>query len=105
MSSSHNGLAESDLSFTLEELNSYIEHRETGLSKKSQEWIGRAAKAFWHYTNGIINKNSLDTLRTTILKNISAKILRAKCFHLLWYSLNISQRRGLIIATMLSLFF
>ncbi len=78
MSSSHNGLAELDLSFTSEELNSYIEYRETGLTKKSQDWIERAAKTFWRYTNGIINKNSLDTLRTTILEKYQCQDSKSK---------------------------
>ncbi len=52
----------------MRELKSYIKYRETGLTKKSQDWIERAAKAFWHYTNGVINKNNLDTLRTNTLE-------------------------------------
>jgi len=66
------------LSFTLRELKSYIEHRKTGLTKKSQDWIERAAKAFWHYTKGIINKNSLDALRTNTLEKYQCEDSKSK---------------------------
>ena len=74
----HKGLFELDLSYTLDELNSYVEYRNTGLTKKSQDWIGRAAKAIWRYTNGTINKNNLDTLRTNILQKYQSEDARSK---------------------------
>ncbi len=74
----HNGLAELDLPFTLKELNGYIEYRKTGLTKKSQDWIERAAKALWHYTNGIINKNNLDTLRADTLDKYQCEDSKSK---------------------------
>jgi len=74
----HNRLTELDLIFTLKELNSYTEHRKTGLSKKSQDWIERAAKAFWHYTNGTVNKNNLDTLRTNTLHKYQSEDAKSK---------------------------
>jgi integrase len=73
-----NGLTELDLSFTLDELNSYIEYRNTGLTKKSQDWIGRAAKAFWNYTNGTVNKNNLNTLRKNILQKYKSEDAKSK---------------------------
>jgi hypothetical protein len=64
----HNGLAELDLLFSLDELNSYVEYRNAGLTRKSQDWIERAAKAVWNYTNGTVNKSNLDALRPNILQ-------------------------------------
>jgi integrase len=74
----HNGLVELDLSFTLRELKSYLEYRKTGLTKKSQDWIERGAKAFWHYTKGTINKNSMDTLRTNTLEKYQCEDSKSK---------------------------
>ena len=74
----HNGLIGLNLSFTLEELNSYLEYRKTGLTKKSQDWIERAAKAFWHYTNGIINNNNLDLLRINTLDKYQCEDSKSK---------------------------
>jgi hypothetical protein len=74
----HNGLTELNLPFTLGELNSYIEFRETGLTRKSQDWIERAARTFWDYTNGSINKHNLDTLRTTVLQKYQSEDARSK---------------------------
>ncbi len=68
VSFSHNGLSELELSFSLDELVSYEEYRNSGLTRKSQDWIRRAAKAIWNYTNGSVNKSNLDTLRTNILQ-------------------------------------
>jgi hypothetical protein len=78
VSFSHNGLSELDLSFALDELKSYVEYRNTGLTRKSQDWIGRAAKAFWNYTSGTINKNNLDTLRTNILQKYQSEDAKSK---------------------------
>ena len=74
----HNGLAELDLSFTLRELRSYVEYRKTGLTKTSQDWIERAAKAFWNCTNSSINKNSLDTLHTNTLGKYQSEDSKSK---------------------------
>ena len=60
------------------ELKSYIKYRETGLTKKSRDWIERAAKAFWRHTKGIINKNSLDTLRTNTLEKYQCEDSKSK---------------------------
>jgi hypothetical protein len=78
VSFSHNVLSELDLWFTLDELNSYVEFRNSGLTKKSQNWIRRAAKAFWDYTNGIINKHNLDTLRSNTLQKYQSEDARSK---------------------------
>jgi integrase len=78
VSFSHNGLSELDLSFTLDELNSYVEYRNTGLTRKSQDWIGRAAKAVWNYTNGTVSKSNLDALRTNILQKYQSEDARSK---------------------------
>jgi hypothetical protein len=78
VSSSHNGLSGLDLWFTLDELDSYVKYRNTELTRKSQDWIVRAAKAIWNYTNGTINKNNLDTLRTNILQKYQSEDARSK---------------------------
>jgi integrase len=78
VSFSNNGLSDIDLSFTLDELESYVEYRNTELTRKSQDWIVRAAKAIWNYTNGTINKNNLDTLRTNILQKYQSEDARSK---------------------------
>jgi hypothetical protein len=62
----------------LGELKSYVEYREIGLTRKSQDWIGRAAKAIWDYTNGTVNKNNLDTLRTNILQKYQSEDAKSK---------------------------
>ena len=74
----HNGITKLDLSFTLRELNSYIEYRKTELTKKSQDWIERAAKALWHYANGIVNKNNLDALRADTLDKYQCEDSKSK---------------------------
>jgi hypothetical protein len=74
----HNGLTELDLCFTLDELDSYVKYRNTELTRKSQDWIVRAAKATWNYTNGTVNKNNLDTLRTNILQKYQSEDARSK---------------------------
>jgi integrase len=74
----HNGLAELDLSFTLKELRSYVEFRETGLTKKSQDWVERAANSFWRYTKGIINKDGLDALRANTLEKYKSEDSKSK---------------------------
>jgi integrase len=74
----HNGLSELDLPFTLKELRSYVEFRETGLTKKSQDWVERAARGFWRHTKGIINKNSLDALRSDTLERYKSEDSKSK---------------------------
>ncbi|HXY87094.1 MAG TPA: hypothetical protein VEG44_01500 [Candidatus Acidoferrales bacterium] len=74
----HNGLIELNLSFTLRELNDYVEYRKAGLTRKSQDWIERGARAFWRSTNGIVNKHNLDILRTNTLNRYKCQDSESK---------------------------
>ena len=51
----------------MDELTSYTERREYGLSKYSVDWIDRAQKAIWDCTNGSISQKSIDKLRLFVL--------------------------------------
>ncbi len=72
------GLAELELPFTKDELRSYTNARKLGLTKKSEDWIERASRTFWNFTNGIINKKSIDELLSTTLKNYQSESARGK---------------------------
>jgi hypothetical protein len=72
------GLTELDQSFTLKELNDYVKYRKAWLTKKSQDWIERGAKAFWHDTNGIVNKHNLDVLRANTLNKYNCQDSKSK---------------------------
>jgi hypothetical protein len=70
-------------------LRSYKEYRKIGLTKKSYDWIERAAKTFWHYAKGIINKNCLVALRTNTLEKYQCADSKSKLLSLLWHPSNI----------------
>lgn len=62
----------------MKELRGYVEFREAGLTKKSQDWIERVDKSFWRYTKGIINKNNLDVLRANTLEKYQCEDSKSK---------------------------
>jgi hypothetical protein len=81
-SESHNllqgGLGELQLSFTKDELLSYVKARTLGLSDKTIYRIEKAAETFWSATNGTINKEHMDTLRQSILRKYASEDSKSK---------------------------
>ena len=49
-------LANLELKFTQEEFYPFIDHSKIGLSKKSHDWITRAAYTTWKHTKGTISR-------------------------------------------------
>ena len=66
-------LSELALPYTLDELTSYAERREYGLSKYSVDWIDRSKKAVWDCTHGSVCKKSIDKLRLFVLKKYGSE--------------------------------
>jgi integrase len=72
------GIATLELPFDHSELASYTEFRETGLTRKSCEWIDRASRAFWLSTEGTISKTRLDNLREKTLVKYASEWSKGK---------------------------
>jgi len=72
------GLATLEVVFSEEELGAYTEFRKIGLTEKSVDWIERASATFWDATNGTINKEILDALRTFVLGKYNCECAKSK---------------------------
>jgi hypothetical protein len=73
-------LSELALPFTLEDLTTYAERRNYGLSKYSVDWIDRSQKAVWDCTSGIISKETIDEMRLFVLSKYQSEWSHIKVF-------------------------
>ena len=55
------------LTFTRDELCSYVDARIIGLAHTSRDWIVRAASMLWRNSHGEISQKTMERLRLTIL--------------------------------------
>jgi len=72
------GLGELQLSFTKDELLSYVKARTLGLSDKTIYRIEKAAEIFWSTTNVTISKEHMDTLHQSILRKYASEDSKSK---------------------------
>jgi len=63
---------ERSLSFSQDELDSYVMHRKSGLAEKSQDWINRSSKLLWDCTKGAISHQTVETLRQRTLEEYTS---------------------------------
>jgi integrase len=61
-------LEELRLTFSKSELTSYTDRREVGLSRKTTNWLRKAAQILWTCTKGEISKTTVDVLRQYVLR-------------------------------------
>jgi integrase len=59
--------AQSNLSFTKDELDHYVSNRTKGIAKKSRDWIFRSSEALWAITQGEISQKTVNALRDSVL--------------------------------------
>ncbi|MGB8311374.1 MAG: hypothetical protein WCE81_05880 [Halobacteriota archaeon] len=71
-------LGELQLSFTKDELKSYVKARALGLSDKTMYWIDKAAGTFWNATNGTVSKKHMDMLRQSVLNKYQSEDSKGK---------------------------
>ena len=75
---SQEGLGELHLSFTKDELKSYVKARALGLSGKTIYRIEKAAGTFWNATNGTVSKKHMDRLRQSVLNKYQSEDSKGK---------------------------
>ena len=56
------------MTFSKSELTSYTDRREVGLSRKTTNWLRKAAQILWTCTKGEISKTTVDVLRQYVLR-------------------------------------
>jgi integrase len=78
---SNNNLSLLQLEFSQDELETYTASRKVGLNKASIPWISKAAEIFWNSTRGVINKSSLDVLRTFVVTKYQCEYAKGKALN------------------------
>jgi hypothetical protein len=71
-------LGEIQLSFTKDELLSYVKARALGLSDKTIYLIEKAAATFWNIINGTISKEHMDAVCQYILKKYNSEDFKSE---------------------------
>ncbi|MGZ4934619.1 MAG: hypothetical protein ACXV49_09015 [Halobacteriota archaeon] len=68
------------LSFTAGELSSYVAYRTAGLADASRDWVVRASTVFWHTTQGIVSRRTMERLREETLTRYQSTWSHGKAF-------------------------